>query len=157
MRSESRNAGLLSVLARSQSNCHNSHVIRLLHTASRLVAIARTVVSLESLAEYDRLCLLRRQGRLLLEVQLLNQLKACKTLRGKVSKRTFANANNILFCRGEWEARALFRRTSHAVCVTNGIDGLSWKRARWVSVWAGRGGRRDTIKRRLTTLKWKES
>ena len=128
------------MLARSRSNFQDSHVIRLFHAASRLVAITRTVVRFESFAEQNRLCLFRRQDRAVFEVQLLNQLKACNALRREVSKRTFAHANDIFFCRGEREARALFWRTSNAVCVTNGIDGLSWKRATWVSVWAGQGG-----------------
>jgi len=54
-------------------------------------------------------------------------LEACKTLRREISKITFADANNVLFCRGEGEGRALFWRTSNAVCIANGVDGLSWK------------------------------
>lgn len=87
---------------------HNSHVIRLFHPTSRLVAIARTVVRLESLTKQNRFRLLKRQDCVILEIQLLDQLEAWERLRCEVSEGAFAETNNILFRRGEWEARALF-------------------------------------------------
>lgn len=65
---------------------HNSHVIRLFHPAPRLIAVARTVVRLESLTKQNRFRLLKRQDCVILEIQLLDQLEAWERLRCEVSE-----------------------------------------------------------------------
>jgi hypothetical protein len=53
-----------------------SHVIRLLDTTSRLVAVASTIVRLERLAQQYFFSTSRRQSCFAVQVDLLNQLEA---------------------------------------------------------------------------------
>lgn len=58
----------------------NLHVICLLDATPGLVTITSAVVRLQRFTEQDGFRLLGRQSRIVAEVELLNQLKACKPI-----------------------------------------------------------------------------